>query len=394
MTATRRDVHISLCFNPSHLEFVNPVAIGRMRAKQDRTSDARRERGMTLLIHGDAAFAGEGIVQETLNLSQLEGYCTGGTLHVVVNNQIGFITSPAEGRSSTYATDVAKMLQIPIFHVNGEDPEAVAFVVRLAMDFRRQFKRDVVVDMYCYRRRGHNEGDEPSFTHPILYRAIENRRSVRDSYLERLLGLGEITREEADRIAEEQTRKLDEELSVARSSDYVLPSKDHVGVWKDYRGGRASEAEKVETGIGSGKLAELLLAQTVLPSDFHPHPKIERFLEARREMARGARPLDWAAAEAVAFASLADGGFRIRMSGQDSTRGTFSQRHAVLHDYQDGHRYMPLSTFPKARRRWKSSTAPCRRPACWASNTATASIVPAGWWSGRRSSATSSTRPK
>ncbi len=346
-TAARLKVHLTLCFNPSHLEFVSPVAVGRVRAKQDRAGDTKREHLLTLVIHGDAAFAGEGIVQETFNISQLEGYKTGGTIHVVVNNQIGFVTSPSEGRSSTYATDVAKMLQIPIFHVNGEDPEAVAFVVRLAMDFRNQFKRDVVIDMYCYRRRGHNEGDEPAFTHPVLYRAIEKRKSVRDSYLDRLLELGEITREEADRIAQEQTRLLDEELSVARSDEYVARRQVHPGVWKGYVGGREADVQQVETGMDRARLAELLAVQTRLPADFHPHPKIERLLAARREMAEGHRPLDWSAAEALAFACLADAGYRIRLSGQDSARGTFSQRHAVLHDYNDGHRYMPLQHVSK-----------------------------------------------
>jgi 2-oxoglutarate dehydrogenase E1 component len=342
VTTDGQSVHLSLCFNPSHLEFVDPVAIGRVRAKQDQLGDASRERIMTLLIHGDAAFAGEGIVQEILNLSQLEGYKTGGTIHVVVNNQIGFITSPSEGRSSTYATDVAKMLQIPIFHVNGEDPEAVAFVVRLAMDFRERFERDVVIDMYCYRRRGHNESDEPSFTHPVLYRAIDSRKSVRDSYLDRLLELGEITKEEAETIALEQTRKLDQELSVARSDGYVAKPQAASGIWKGYVGGRSADVKEVDTGMDLAHASELLAVQSQLPSHFHPHPKIERFLEARREMASGARPLDWSAAEALALASLADAGFRVRLSGQDTARGTFSQRHAVLHDYQDGHRYMPL----------------------------------------------------
>src|SRR5205814_1794291 len=179
-TVTGRKIHLSLCFNPSHLEFVDPVAVGRMRAKQDRVGDSDRRRGMVILIHGDAAFAGEGIVQETLNLSQLPGYTIGGTLHVIVNNQIGFTTGPEEARSTQYASDVAKMLQIPIFHVNGEDPEAVAQVVRLGMDFRREFRRDVVINMYAYRRLGHNEGDEPTFTQPVLYRAIANRIPVRE----------------------------------------------------------------------------------------------------------------------------------------------------------------------------------------------------------------------
>ena len=202
-TSSGHPIHLSLCFNPSHLEFVNPVAIGRVRAKQDRVEDQARRRGMALLIHGDAAFAGEGIIQETLNLSQLDAYKIGGTLHVVVNNQIGFTTGPSEGRSTTYATDVAKMLQIPIFHVNGEDPEAVAQVIRLAMDFRREFQRDVVIDMYCYRRRGHNEADEPAFTQPLLYQAIEERKSVHEGYLDHLLKLGGIDREAADHIAAE-----------------------------------------------------------------------------------------------------------------------------------------------------------------------------------------------
>ncbi len=347
VTAARGKVHLSLCFNPSHLEFVNPVAIGRTRAKQDRSGDAKREHTLTLLIHGDAAFAGEGVVQETFNLSQLDGYKTGGTVHVIVNNQIGFITSPGEGRSSTYATDVAKMLQIPIFHVNGEDPEAVAQVVRLAMDFRHRFQRDVVIDMYCYRRRGHNEGDEPSFTHPVLYRAIENRKSVRDGYLDRLLELGEITREEGDRIARDQTRQLDQELSVAKSSEYVARTQAFPGVWKGFFGGRTADVPEVPTSIDQELLADLLESQTRMPPDFHPHPKIERLLEARREMAHGKKPLDWAAGEAVALASLAEAGYPIRLSGQDSTRGTFSQRHAVLHDYNDGHRYMPLAHISK-----------------------------------------------
>jgi 2-oxoglutarate dehydrogenase E1 component len=347
ITAARHKVHLSLCFNPSHLEFVSPVAIGRTRAKQDRLGDTKRSHTLTMLIHGDAAFAGEGVVQETFNLSQLEGYRTGGTFHVVLNNQIGFVTSPSEGRSSTYATDVAKMLQIPIFHVNGEDPEAVAFVVRLALDFRHQFQRDVVIDMYCYRRRGHNESDEPSFTHPVLYRTIEKRESVRDSYLERLLKLGEITHEEADRIAKEQTRLLDEELSVAKSDEYVARPQTHPGVWKGYVGGRDQDVKEVDTSMEPAQLSELLLVQTRMPADFKPHPKIERILEGRREMARGEKGLDWAAAEAVAIASLAADGYRIRLSGQDSTRGTFSQRHAVLHDYEDGHRYTPLQHVAK-----------------------------------------------
>jgi 2-oxoglutarate dehydrogenase E1 component len=341
VTSGGKRVHLSLCFNPSHLEFVDPVAIGRVRAKQDRVDDLQRRRGLCLLIHGDAAFAGEGIIQETLNLSQLQAYQIGGTFHVVVNNQIGFTTSPSEARSSTYATDVAKMLQIPIFHVNGEDPEAVAQVVRLGMDFRREFQRDVVIDMYCYRRRGHNEGDEPAFTQPELYRAIERRKSVHESYLDRMLELGGISREEAEHVSNLQRERLEKELTVAKSDSYV-PRSDIAGFWAFYIGGREREAAEVETGMKESQLRELLEKQGQVPAEFHPHPKIRRLLDLRREMATGAKPLDWAAGEALALASLSVQGLRIRISGQDSQRGTFSHRHAVLHDVYDGHTYMPL----------------------------------------------------
>jgi 2-oxoglutarate dehydrogenase E1 component len=341
-TAAGQNVHLSLCFNPSHLEFVSPVVVGRVRSKQDRGGDSRREKVLGLVIHGDAAIAGEGVVQETFNISQLAAYHTGGTIHVVVNNQIGFITSPQDGRSTEYATDVAKMLQIPIFHVNGEDPEAVAQVVRLAMDFRAEFKRDVVIDMYCYRRRGHNEQDEPAFTHPLLYRAIEKRKSVRDAYLEHLLDLGEISVDEAAQISREQTAALEQELSVAKSDTYVPPASELGGIWKGYIGGRELDVPEADTGVPVEKLSQLLLAQSQVPGDFHPHPKIQRILDARAAMARGEKPLDWAAGESLAFATLAVEGHRIRMSGQDSTRGTFSHRHAVLHDHHDGHRYTPL----------------------------------------------------
>jgi 2-oxoglutarate dehydrogenase E1 component len=341
-TASGAKVHLSLCFNPSHLEFVNPVAAGRVRAKQDRAGDAERARGMTLLIHGDASFAGEGVVQETLNMSQLAAYSVGGTLHVIVNNQLGFTTSPEDGRSSTYATDVAKMLQIPIFHVNGEDPEAVAQAVQLAMDFRHEFKRDVVIDMYGYRRLGHNEGDEPAFTQPVLYRAIAQRKPVREGYLEHLLKLGEVTPQEADAIAARRREALEKELAASQTAKASAPADQPHGVWSKFRGGPEPFPEAVETGFPQEKLAALLQVQTQLPADFHPHPKIKKFLQAREEMAARQRPIDWSTAEALAFASLASEGVPVRLSGQDSARGTFSQRHSVLHDVQDGHTYAPL----------------------------------------------------
>jgi len=329
--ANGRNVHLTLCFNPSHLEFVNPVALGRMRARQDRSGDQARQQGMVIQIHGDAAFAGEGIIQETLNLSELDAYRVGGTLHVIVNNQIGFTTGPMEARSCTYATDVAKMLQIPIFHVNGEDPEAVAQVVSLAMDFRREFQRDVVIDMYCFRRRGHNEADEPAFTQPALYRVIERRPSAHESYLERLLKLGEITADEAASIVGQQQAKLAADLTVAKSEDYVYNS-DVGGVWAFYIGGREREAADVDTGVRRELLVDMLERLVTLPDGFQPHAKISKFLEGRRQMAAGAQALDWSAAEALALGTLATQGLRVRISGQDSQRGTFSHRHAVIHD--------------------------------------------------------------
>jgi 2-oxoglutarate dehydrogenase E1 component len=342
VTTRGEKIHLSLCFNPSHLEIVNPVVLGRCRAKQDRVDDSDRRRGLALLIHGDAAFAGEGVVQETLNLSQLPGYRVGGTLHVVVNNQIGFTTSPEEARSSPYATDIGKVLQIPIFHVNGEDPEAVAQVIRLAMDFRSEFQRDVIVNMYGYRRLGHNEGDEPSFTQPVLYRAIAKRKPVREGYLEHLLKLGGVTREEADAIAAKRRELLEKELSESQSPKPPGQADMLRGLWSKYKGGPESTAGEVSTTVPREKLSAWLEAQTQLPESFHPHPKIKKLLQTRQQMAAGAEPLDWPAAEALAFASLAAEGFRIRLTGQDAERGTFSHRHSVLHDYQDGTRYMPL----------------------------------------------------
>ncbi|MCC6154148.1 MAG: 2-oxoglutarate dehydrogenase E1 component [Candidatus Hydrogenedentes bacterium] len=342
ITHSGHKVHLALAFNPSHLEFVNPVVLGRTRAQQDRINDIERRKSMSLLIHGDAAFAGEGIIQETLNLSELEGYTTGGTLHIILNNQIGFTTNPSEGRSSVYATDVAKMLQSPIFHVNGEDPEAVAQVIDVAMDFRRRYRRDVIVDMYCYRRRGHNEGDEPAFTQPVLYRHIAKRQPIREAYLDHMLKLGSITRDEAEEIAVRRREMLEEELTVARSGEGPRPESALRGVWANYKGGPDRDVPDADTGVDKEILRSLLESQSKVPSEFRPHPKIERILEQRAAMAREEAPLDWAAAEGLAFATLLVEGTRIRISGQDSERGTFSHRHSVLHSITDGDVYVPL----------------------------------------------------
>lgn len=341
-TSTGASVHISLCFNPSHLEYVNTVAQGRCRAKQDRVGDDRHSQFMTVLIHGDAAFAGEGIVQETLNMSELPGYTTGGTLHVILNNQVGFTTEPRESRSTTYATDVAKMLQIPIFHVNGEDPEAVAQVVNLAMDFRREFRRDVVIDMYAYRKWGHNEGDEPRFTQPLMYKTIDERKSVRESYLQRLLKMGEITRQEADAIAEVRQSKLEREFELAQQEEYIDDLQTMGGYWQGYYGGDEPETDVPDTTVNEETAKSLLSKIATYPKDFNINRKLKRFMDLRMEMATGKRELDWASGEALAMASMLQEGHPVRLSGQDCERGTFSQRHAILHDTLTGECFAPL----------------------------------------------------
>ncbi|MDC0295622.1 2-oxoglutarate dehydrogenase E1 component [bacterium] len=343
-TASGENLHISLCFNPSHLEFVNTVAQGRSRRKQDHRVDQDRQEVMTILIHGDAAFAGEGIVQETLNLSELEGYRTGGTLHIVINNQVGFTTEPHQGRSTTYATDIAKMLQIPIFHVNGEDPEAVAQVVSLAMDFRREFHKDVVIDLYAFRRWGHNEGDEPRFTQPTMYGEIDRRASVREQYLARLLELGKISQEEAEQIQQHRMEKLETEFEASKHEPFVPDTQTLSANWSEYFGGREPKGP-TDTSYDKEGVSELLDALTRLPANFSAHKKLKRPMALRREMALDKQPLDWASAEAAAFATLLVGGHPIRMTGQDCERGTFSQRHAVLHDPRTGERYVPLQNL-------------------------------------------------
>ena len=343
-TASGEKIHISLCFNPSHLEFVNTVAQGRTRCKQDRRGDTARQEVMAILVHGDAAFAGEGVVQETLNLSELQGYRIGGTLHIIINNQVGFTTLPAQGRSTTYATDIAKMLQVPIFHVNGEDPEAVAQVVSLAMDFRKEFHRDVVIDLYAFRRWGHNEGDEPRFTQPRMYAEIDRRASVRDQYLSRLHQLGKITPAEAEQIQKKRTEKLEREFEASKNEAFVPDTQTLAANWSQYFGGQ-EPTDPTDTTYDQTKLAKLLDSITRLPTEFAANKKLKRPMALRREMAAGKRPLDWAAAEAAAFGSLLLEGHPVRMTGQDCERGTFSHRHAVLHDIKNGSTYTPLKNL-------------------------------------------------
>jgi 2-oxoglutarate dehydrogenase E1 component len=342
-TVTRRGdpIHLSLTFNPSHLEAVDPVVEGRVRAKQDRHGDTEHVRVMPLLLHGDSAFSGQGLVAEVLNLSELDGYRTGGTIHVIVNNQIGFTTPPRESRSTPYATDVARMLAIPIFHVNGEDPVAVAAVVQVAVAWRQRFHRDVVIDMYCYRKYGHNEGDEPSFTQPLIYKFIRSKPSPRQAYARRMVELGHITQAEADRIFAESRSRMAAPLTfddrVERGGEMINPLKE---IWHKHTRGKLSDV--ADTGFDLGLLQDLLEKVNTLPEDFNAHPKIRRLLKQRLAIARGQRPVDWAVAEQAVYATLVVDGHPVRLSGQDCGRGTFSHRHAVFADIETGREIYPI----------------------------------------------------
>ncbi|MFN3196987.1 MAG: 2-oxoglutarate dehydrogenase E1 component [Bradymonadia bacterium] len=342
-TTSGAQIHLTLCFNPSHLEFVNPVAIGRVRAKQDRRHDEEHSRVMPLLIHGDAAFIGQGVSQETFNLSELWGYRVGGTVHIIVNNQIGFTTPPEAARSSYYGTDIAKMLQIPVIHVNGEHPEAVARAITLAMNFRSKFRKDVVIDMWCYRRYGHNEGDEPEYTQPLMYQAIKKRTTVRKAYLENLYKMGEINKEDGEKIAKRRKTRLETALSESRSPDYEYQLEFGGGLWTPYIGGADEAVPDVETGVDKATLTEIMTHLATEPEDFNIHPKLKRLLKARMAMATGEKPLDWGGAEALAYGSLLLEGTPIRLSGQDAQRGTFSHRHAVWHDHKNGRLCVPVN---------------------------------------------------
>jgi 2-oxoglutarate dehydrogenase E1 component len=356
-TAHGESVHLSLCFNPSHLEVVGPVVLGRVRAKQDRLGDEERRQVMGILIHGDAAFAGQGVVQETLNLTQLPGYRTGGALHVVVNNQIGFTTEPQDFRSSRYATDIARTLDTPVFHVNGEDAEAVVQAISLAMAFRAEFRRDVVVDMYCYRRHGHSEGDEPSYTQPLLYDRIEKQPPVREGYLRRLRELGGVSDEEAQRIAERSVLRLEEGLGLAGSGEEEDESEVR-SIWQPYAGGADRDTAEADTGVPIDELSLQLQALLRVPEGFHVHPRLVPLMQQRQEMAVGRCPLDWAAGEALAFATLLSEGTHVRLSGQDSQRGTFTHRHAVLHDVVDGKSHVPLHGLGRGQARFSAWNSP------------------------------------
>jgi 2-oxoglutarate dehydrogenase E1 component len=357
--ADGHSMHLTLAFNPSHLEFVNPVVEGRVRAKQDRRGDKDRRTVLPLLIHGDAAFIGQGVVAETLNLMSLRGYSTGGTVHIVINNQIGFTTVWQDSRSTRYCTDLTRMLRCPVFHVNGEDPEAIAQVVKLAMEYRQRYGRDVVIDLYGYRRYGHNEADEPRFTQPMMYAAVDEKPSVREMYIQRLVESGKVTAQQAQELEASRRAVLERALDeVRRAKKFVPPSYSMQGLWAGYKGGKDSECADVATGVAKSKLKDLLTRITEMPADFHVHPKLQRFLDTRREQRDEKKPLDWGTAETLAYASLVAEGSPVRLSGQDARRGTFSHRHAVLHDVKNGRLYTPMAFLSKDQARFEVWDSP------------------------------------
>jgi 2-oxoglutarate dehydrogenase E1 component len=332
-------VNLTLAANPSHLEAVDPVVEGMVRAKQDRAGDDQRVKVLSVLIHGDAAFAGQGVVAETLNLSELAGYDVGGTVHVVVNNQVGFTTPPGFARSTVYATDIAKAVQAPIFHVNGDDPEAAVRVIRLAFAFRQEFKKDVVVDMVCYRRYGHNEGDEPAFTQPRMYEVIGRRRSVRKLYTETLVNRGDLTLEQCEAALEDFRSRLEDAFQETQAQEPAPVA------WFEHEDIPAKPS--VETGVPRERLEQIVDALVTFPEGFTPHPKLERLLKNRRTEFDNDR-VDWALGEALAFGSLLQEGTPVRVAGQDTRRGTFSQRHSVVVDHETEREYTPLAHVKNA----------------------------------------------
>ena len=340
-------VHLSLAFNPSHLEIVNPVVEGSVRARQHRRKDHSGDKVLSVPLHGDAAFAGQGVVMETLNLAQTRGYGTGGTVHIIINNQIGFTTSdPRDARSTIYCTDVAKMIEAPIFHVNADDPEAAVFVMQLAMDFRKEFKKDVVVDLICFRKLGHNEQDEPFVTQPLMYKKIAEHPGTRQLYADRLVAQDVISPEEPEELIRQCRQALDEGR---HTSSPVLSNyqRKYAVDWTPFLNTKWTEV--ADTTVPIAELERLAERITTVPEDFTLHPTVQRVIDSRRAMGRGEQPLDWGMGETLAYASLLVAGYGVRISGQDSGRGTFAHRHAVLHDQDrerwDAGTYVPLSNL-------------------------------------------------
>ncbi len=348
-------VHLSLTANPSHLEIVDPVVLGKVRAKQDQHGATPEDRTMVmpLLIHGDASFAGQGVVAECFGLSGLRGHRTGGSVHFIVNNQIGFTTNPRYSRSSPYPSDVAKLIEAPIFHVNGDDPEAVVFAAKIGTEFRQKFQKPVVIDMFCYRRHGHNEGDEPSFTQPLMYKAIAAHPTTLEIYGDKLVGEGVVTAGEVDKMKADWRAHLDAELDAAQG--YRPNKADWLdGRWSGFKSaGDADDPRRGKTGVELTTLKEIGEKITELPAGFHLHRTLNRFLDNRRRSIETGAGIDWATAEALALCSLLQDGHRVRLSGQDSERGTFSQRHSVLIDQETENRYTPFNNLGPAQARFE-----------------------------------------
>jgi 2-oxoglutarate dehydrogenase E1 component len=348
-------VHLSLTANPSHLEIVDPVVLGKVRAKQDQLGATREDRSMVmpLLMHGDASFAGQGVVAEAFGLSGLRGHRTGGSVHFIVNNQIGFTTNPRYARSSPYPSDVAKMIEAPIFHVNGDDPEAVVFACKVGTEFRQKFQKPVVIDMFCYRRHGHNEGDEPSFTQPLMYKAIARHPTTLEIYGKKLVEEGVVSSADVDKMKADWRSHLDAELEAAQS--YRANKADWLdGRWSGFKAaGDSDDPRRGKTGVETATLKEIGNKITTLPSGFHLHRTLQRFLDNRRKSIDTGAGIDWATAEALAFCSLLLEGRKVRLSGQDSERGTFSQRHSVLHDQETDDRYTPFNHLSDGQARFE-----------------------------------------
>jgi 2-oxoglutarate dehydrogenase E1 component len=348
-------VHLSLTANPSHLEIVDPVVLGKARAKQDQLGATPDDRTMVLplLIHGDASFAGQGVVAECFGLSGLRGHRTGGTVHFIANNQIGFTTNPRFSRSSPYPSDVAKMIEAPIFHVNGDDPEAVVFAAKIATEFRQKFQKPVVIDMFCYRRHGHNEGDEPSFTQPLMYKAIAAHPTTLEIYGNKLVAEGLVTAGEVDKMKADWRSRLDTELEAAQG--YRANKADWLdGRWSGFKTAEnADDPRRGHTGVELVKLKEIGQKITALPPQFHLHKTLTRFLDSRKKAIETGSGIDWSTGEALAFCSLLLDGHKVRLSGQDSERGTFSQRHSVLIDQETENRYTPFNNLSDGQARYE-----------------------------------------
>jgi 2-oxoglutarate dehydrogenase E1 component len=343
ITSNGTKVHMTMCFNPSHLEFVNPVVEGRVRAKQDRVGDVDRTKIVPILIHGDAAFIGQGVVAETLNLTGLNGYTTGGTIHVIVNNQVGFTTDPSDSRSCRYASDMLRMLNVPVFHVNGEDPEAVAQVAQLAVEYRQRFHKDVLIDLFCYRKFGHNEGDEPRFTQPKMYEVIDAKKTVREIYVEHLVGLGQVTEELAAEIKTNARTRLQTALDEVKEHGFCPVPDAMGGLWASYVGGWDEKVPETPTHVAKDTLIKLSETITSIPDSVTPHRKVKALLALRHKRLLEGEQLDWGNAEHMAFATLLSEGTNIRVSGEDVGRGTFSHRHAVIVDQETGEPFTPLN---------------------------------------------------